>query len=66
MSRDSLQVAREVGYQADDRVGLSRALDKIKGLDVKVTAQMHGPTLTGHFDKLYRCFRENSLVSTAV
>lgn len=66
MSRDSLQAAREVGYQADDRVGLTRALDKIEAVDVKVIALMHGPTLTGHFEKLFRSFRENSLASMAV
>lgn len=59
----ALGAARELGYQPNDRAGLDRALDKIAPLDVKVVATMHGPTLTAHYDKLVRTFRENSLAA---
>lgn len=61
MSQETLEAARHLGYQPDDRVGLTRALDKIEALEVEIIATMHGPALTGHIDKLIRCFRENSL-----
>lgn len=62
-SQIALAVARELGYQPNDRAGLNRALDKIAPLDVKVVATMHGPTLTGHYGKLVRTFRDNSLAA---
>ena len=65
MSQETLQAARELGYQPDDRVGLTRALDKIEALQLKVIATMHGPALTEHFEKLLRWFRDNSLAPVA-
>lgn len=59
----ALRSARELGYQADDRVSLDEALDKIEPLDVKVIANMHGPTVTAHIRELFRTFRENRLSS---
>lgn len=65
ISQQVLRAAREVGYQADDRVALNRALDKIETLKLKTIAPMHGRALTGHFKELILCFRENSLASAA-
>jgi flavorubredoxin len=65
ISQEVLRAARDVGYQADDRVALNRALDKIEALKLRTIAPMHGPALTGHFKELIRCFRENSLASAA-
>lgn len=59
----ALSSARELGYQANDRRSLEKALDKIERLDVRVVATMHGPTVTAHVDRLIRTFRENSLDS---
>lgn len=61
VSQDTLRAAREFGYQADDRASLTRALDKIAGLELRVIAPMHGPALTGHFKELVQSFRETSL-----
>jgi flavorubredoxin len=52
IAKEAIEVARHLGYQADDRASLERALDRI--------APMHGPTLTGHFRELISAFRENS------
>ncbi len=60
-SLTALAAARELGYQLNDRASLERTLDKIAPLEVKVVATMHGPTLVGHYDRLVRAFRENSL-----
>ena len=58
-SEVALRNARELGYQADDRVNLNRALDKIAKLDVKVVATMHGPAVIGHVSNLIEAFRNN-------
>ena len=63
VSHENLEGARQVGYQADDRMSLNRALDKIERLQLKAIAPMHGPVLTGHLESLIRCFREGSLTS---
>ncbi|MBI4608519.1 MAG: hypothetical protein HY726_05895 [Candidatus Rokubacteria bacterium] len=57
----ALAAARELGYQANDRTSLQRALDKIAPLEVRLVATMHGPTLIGHYDKLVKTFQESSL-----
>ena len=59
----ALEAARQLGYQPNDPSAVGRALDKIAGLPVKVLANMHGPTVIGHFDKLVRTFRDNSLTA---
>jgi flavorubredoxin len=58
-SEVALRNARELGYQADDRVNLNRALDKIAKLDIKVVATMHGPAVIGHVSNLIDAFRNN-------
>jgi flavorubredoxin len=65
ISQENLDTARKFGYQPDDRAGLKRALDKVAPLELKAIAPMHGPVITAHFDKLIRCFRENSLTAAA-
>jgi len=60
-SAAALRSARELGFQADVRTSLGRALDKIERLDVKVIATMHGPAVTGQIPALIRTFRENTL-----
>jgi hypothetical protein len=61
VSQETLGAARDLGYQADDRASLERALDRIEEVDLKTVAPMHGPALKGHFAQLLRAFRENSL-----
>jgi len=60
-SEAALGAARHLGYQADDRASLKRALDWIEKLDVKLIAPMHGPAVTAHLDKLLRTFRGQAL-----
>gem|GEM_PF-2445937 len=60
IAKEAIEVARHLGYQADDRASLERALDRIAALDLSLIAPMHGPTLTGHFRELISAFRENS------
>jgi flavorubredoxin len=60
-SREALEAAREVGYQADDRKSLEQALDKLAPLRIAVIAPMHGPTLAAHADDVIRAFRESAL-----
>lgn len=62
-SEAAIAAARDLGYQPDDRASLNRALDKIASLEIKVIATMHGPTVTGHFDRLIRTFRNNALTA---
>jgi flavorubredoxin len=57
----ALGAARQLGYQPNDRASLLRALDKIAPLPVEAVANMHGPTVYGHFGKLVAAFRESSL-----
>ncbi|MGH7771393.1 MAG: hypothetical protein ACREQA_04075 [Candidatus Binatia bacterium] len=57
----ALKTAQELGYQANDRASLVRALDKIGQLNISVVAPMPGPAITAHIDKLIRTFRENTL-----
>jgi flavorubredoxin len=57
----ALGAARELGYQADDRQSLGRALDKLASLTIKIIAPMHGPTVTAHVDDMLRAFRDNAL-----
>ncbi len=65
IAKEAIEVARHLGYQADDRASLERALDRIAALDLSLIAPMHGPTLTGHFRELISAFRENSLAHAA-
>ena len=65
VSRETLGAAQHLGYQADDRLSLGRALDKIEALPLKMIAPMHGPALTAHLTKIIRAFRENSLAPVA-
>jgi flavorubredoxin len=59
----ALGVARELGYQPNDRAALGRALDKIAALPARVVVPMHGPAITGHIAELIEAFRANSLAS---
>jgi flavorubredoxin len=60
-SEIALGAARHLGYQPDDRTSLLAALDKIAPLDVDAVANMHGPTVYGHFAALVATFRFNAL-----
>lgn len=60
-SQAALGAARHLGYQPNDRATLMRALDKIAALKVDAVANMHGPTVFGHFEKLVATFRANDL-----
>jgi flavorubredoxin len=57
----ALGAARHLGYQPNDRASLARALDKIAPLGVDVVANMHGPAVYGHFDRLVETFRSSDL-----
>jgi flavorubredoxin len=57
--------ARIVGYQADDRTAIERALDKIARLNSRSIAPMHGPVITAHFDKYVAAFRNNSVAAVS-
>jgi flavorubredoxin len=63
LSDQYVEGARMVGYQADDRTALGRALDKIDQLDLEGIAPMHGPVLTAHFDEYVDAFRKNSVAA---
>ena|SRR5712691_1034670 len=63
LSEQLVEGARVVGYQADDRTALGRALDKIDRLKLDGIAPMHGPVLMGHFDKYVAAFRDNSVAA---
>lgn len=65
-TRAALAAARELGYQPNDRQSLLRALEKIAPLKVDVVANMHGPTVFGHFGALVKGFRENELAPGSV
>jgi flavorubredoxin len=56
----ALGAARGLGYQPNDRKSLDAALDKLEPLPVEIVANMHGPTVYGHFKELVRTFRDNS------
>jgi flavorubredoxin len=60
-SEAALGAARGLGYQPNDRKSLLEALDKIAPLPVQIVANMHGPTVYGHFEKLVATFRKNEL-----
>jgi flavorubredoxin len=60
-SEAALGAARHLGYQPNDRASLLRALDKIAALPVDIIANMHGPTVYGHFDRLVATFRDHDL-----
>jgi flavorubredoxin len=60
-SAQALGAARHLGYQPNDRPSLLRALDKIAPLDVDVVANMHGPTVYGHFGSMVKTFRESDI-----
>jgi flavorubredoxin len=62
-SAHALGAARHLGYQPNDRESLMKALEKIAPLDVDIVANMHGPTVYGHFAKLVETFRASSLSS---
>lgn len=61
MSNEYVVSTRMVGYQADDKVALGRALDKIQRLKLQRIAPMHGPILTAHFERYVKAFREQPL-----
>ena len=63
LSQELVMGARAVGYQADDRTALTRALDKIEQLELSAVAPMHGPVLTNHFASYIGAFRENSVAA---
>jgi flavorubredoxin len=60
-SEAALGAARHLGYQPNDRESLAKALDKIALLKVDVVANMHGPAVFGHFEKMVKTFRDNPL-----
>jgi flavorubredoxin len=62
-SEAALGAARHLGYQPNDRTSLLRALDKIAALKVDTIANMHGPTVYGHFDALVSTFRKSELAA---
>jgi flavorubredoxin len=64
-TQSALDAARQLGYQPNDRASLLRALDKIGPLNVDVIANMHGPTVYGHFGALVTAFRENEIATSA-
>jgi flavorubredoxin len=57
----ALGAARQLGYQPNDRHSLDAALDKLATLEVAAVANMHGPTVYGHFPALLHAFRGASL-----
>jgi flavorubredoxin len=61
----ALASARQLGYQPNDRTSLLRTLDKIAALRVDAIANMHGPTVYGHFGTLVEAFRENEIATSA-
>jgi flavorubredoxin len=65
LSEQYVEGARMVGYQADDRTALGRALDKIEGLSLRSIAPMHGPVITAYFDQYVAAFRNNSVAAVA-
>lgn len=60
-SEAALAAARHLGYQADDRASLVRAIDKFAKLEIRVMACMHGPAITGHIDKLIGTCRDTPI-----
>jgi flavorubredoxin len=64
-SEAALGAARHLGYQPNDRASLLAALDKIAPLDVEIVANMHGPTVYGHFAALVATFRQNELAAAS-
>jgi flavorubredoxin len=60
-SEAALGAARHLGYQPNDRASLLKALEKIAPLKVDTIANMHGPTVHGHFEGLVRTFRNSEL-----
>jgi flavorubredoxin len=62
-SEEYVEVARAVGYQADDRTALGRTLDKLAALELDRIAPMHGPILTAHLDRYINAFRTNSVAA---
>jgi flavorubredoxin len=62
-SEAALGAARHLGYQPNDRRSLMAALDKIGRLPVDAVANMHGPTVYGHFERLVATFREHELAA---
>ena len=63
LSEQLVEGARAVGYQADDRTAIGRALDKIEGLNMRGIAPMHGPVITAHFKNYIAAFRNNSVAA---
>ena len=63
LSAQLVEGARAVGYQADDRTAITRALDKIAQLKLSGIAPMHGPVLTGHFESYVGAFRDSSVAA---
>jgi flavorubredoxin len=63
LSVQLVEGAKAVGYQADDRTAISRALDKVERLRLAAIAPMHGPVLTNHFDRYIAAFREGSVAA---
>ena len=57
-SAEAIGVLRQLGYQPNDHAALLAALDKIGSLDVASVACMHGPTVTGNYDRLVLTFRD--------
>jgi flavorubredoxin len=62
-TEQALGAARHLGYQPNDRQSLLRTLDRIGSLEVETIANMHGPTVYGHFQALVRAFRASELSS---
>jgi flavorubredoxin len=63
LSEQLVEGARMVGYQADDRTALGRALDKIEQLNLSGIAPMHGPVITACFANYISAFRNSSVAA---
>lgn len=63
VSHEILDAAQRLGYQPNDYACLSRVLDAIGALPLKLIAPMHGPTLRGHFPALLRTYRDSYLAA---
>jgi len=62
-SEAALGAARHLGYQPNDRTSLLATLNKLAPLSVDAIANMHGPTVYGHFERLVSTFRTHELLA---
>lgn len=66
LSRVVLETSRQVGFQADDRASLARALDQIAALEIDCIAPHHGPVIKQYVPEVIDCLRNSSLAPATV